>query len=388
MRPQGNRIDRTGERGSSWWFWRRRAALFVVIWVLACAAFVQAHELGTTRVSVVFHEGRSYDIDIVTDAPSLVEKLEALAGPQRAAGQAPNLSPSALGDRLFALDDIFRRRVTVAFDESAVHPAIAYAVSPAVDASSPILASIRLTGQVPREARHFTWLYSWTFVSYLLTVKENPSDTPATQWLEGGQASTPLPLTPPAPPFSRVGTAWRYFMLGFTHIAPNGLSHMLFVLAIFLMSGRVRTVLWQVSAFTLAHSITLGLSVYGLIAAPPAVLEPLIAVSIAYVAIENLLVTELKPWRIAPVFALGLLHGMGFGATLKDFGLARSDFLNVLLTFNVGVEAGQLFVIAAAFPLVVWQRGNRPWYHRRVVVPTSMIVACAAIYWTVESVTF
>ena len=195
-----------------------------------------------------------------------------------------------------------------------------------VDASSPVLATIRLTGQVPRDARHFTWLYSWTFVSYILTVKGNPSDSPATQWLEGGQSSGPLPLTPPAPRFSRVGTAWRYFTLGFTHIALNGLGHMLFVLAIFLMSGRVRTVLCQVSAFTVAHSITLGLSVYGLIAAPPAIIEPLMAVWIAYVAVENLLVTELKPWRIAPVFVLGLLHGMGLGGTLKDFGLARADF--------------------------------------------------------------
>ena len=131
---------------------------------------------------------------------------------------------------------------------------------------------------------------------------------------------------------------------------------MLFVFAIFLMTGRVRTVLCQITAFTVAHSITLGLSTYGLITARPAVVEPLIAIWIAYVAVEHLLVTELKPWRIAPVFVLGLLHGMGFGGTLKDFGLAGSDFLTALLTFNVGVEAGQLVVIAAAFPLVVWAR--------------------------------
>ena len=388
MRPQDKCIDRTDAGGSSRWFSLRSAAVCAVIWVLACAVLVRAHEIGTTRVSIVFHDGRSYDIEIVTDAPSLVEKLEAMAGPQRPAMQAPNLSPAALGDRLFALDDIFRRRVTVAFDDSAVHPAITYAVSPAVDATSPVLATIRLTGQVPRDASHFTWLYSWTFVSYALTVKGNPNDNPATQWLEGGQASAPLSLPPPPSPFSRVSTAWRYFTLGFTHIAPNGLDHMLFVFAIFLMSGRVRTVLCQITAFTVAHSITLGLSIYGLIAARPTIVEPLIAVWIAYVVVENLLVTELKPWRIVPLFALGLLHGMSFAGTLQDFGLAGSDFLTGLLTFNVGVEAGQLFVIAAAFPLVAWQGGNRPSYHRRIVVPASMVVACAAIYWTVESVLF
>src|SRR4030088_1640471 len=93
-----------------------------------------------------------------------------------------------------------------------------------------------------------------------------------------------------------------------------------------------------------------------------------------------------RSWRIALVFAFGLLHGMGFAGALKDLGLPRSEFLTALLTFNVGVEAGQLAVIATAFALVGWQWSDRAWYRRRIVVPASVLVACTALYWTVQRV--
>jgi hydrogenase/urease accessory protein HupE len=358
-------------------------AVSAAILVLACAIPVGAHEIGTTHVSALVEDGR-FDIEVVTDAASLAEKLDSVAGPRSAGGSPASTTAAAIRDRLAALDDIFRQRVTVRFDDSVVHPNISYSVSPAVDDTSPIVATIRLSGDVPHDARQFTWSYSWTFASYALTFKNHRSDDPNTVWLEGGQASSPQPLTARAAPVSRIETAWRYLALGFTHIVPHGLDHMLFVIGIFLLSGRLRTVLWQVSAFTVAHSITLGLSIYGVITAPPAIVEPLIAVSIAYVAIENVLVRELKPWRIALVFAFGLLHGMGFAGALKELGLPRSEFLTALVTFNLGVETGQLAVIGVAFLLVGWQCRNRAWYRGRIIVPASLAIACIAVYWTVE----
>ena len=356
--------------------------VFVALIVLG-ASVARAHETGTTRVSALFHEGHSYDIEIVTDAASLVDKLDALAGAQRSSLPPPALSPAAVRERLVARDDLFRQRVAVAFDGAAVRPTIRYSVSPAPDAMSPALATIRLTGEIPRDARHFTWAYSWMFASYALTAKRDDEADAAIEWLDGGQTSTPFPLTTSSPRIGRLGTAWRYFALGFTHIVPHGLDHMLFVIGIFLFSGRLRTVLWQVSAFTVAHSLTLGLSIYSVIEVPPAVVEPLIALSIVYIAVENLLLTELRSWRIVLVFTFGLLHGLGFAGALKELGLPRSDFMTALLTFNMGVEAGQLAVIAAAFLLVGWQC-HRAWYRHRVVVPASILIACTAVYWTVE----
>jgi hydrogenase/urease accessory protein HupE len=272
----------------------------------------------------------------------------------------------------------------MAFDASDVRPAIAYSVSPGFEATSAAAATIRLTGQIPQQARRFTWTYAWTFASYALTVRRAGSGNPATEWLEGGQRSAPFALTSPAAPVDRLGTAWRYLTLGFTHIVPHGLDHMLFVLGIYLLSGRARSVLWQVSAFTVAHSITLGLSLYGLVTVTPRIVEPLIALSIAYVAIENIFLSELKSWRVALVFAFGLLHGMGFAGALRELGLPRSEFMTALLAFNVGVEAGQLAVIGAAFMLVGWHCANRVWYRSCIVVPVSALIACTAVYWTIE----
>jgi hypothetical protein len=143
-------------------------------------------------------------------------------------------------------------------------------------------------------------------------------------------------------------------------------------------------VLWQVSAFTAAHSITLGLSLYGIVSVSPRIVEPLIAMSIAYVAIENMFLSELKSWRIALVFAFGLLHGMGFAGALKALELPRSEFVTALLSFNLGVEAGQLAVIAATFLMIGWYGADRSWYRRRIVVPASMAIACVAMYWTIQ----
>src|SRR5262249_31223139 len=289
---------------------------------------------------------------------------------------------------LASSDETCRQRVQLAFDATEVHPAIAYSVTPGSDAASTAVATIRLTGQIPPDASHFTWTYSWTFASYAMTVRRAASENPATAWLEGGQTSAPVAVMSPAPPVARLGTAWRYLTLGFTHIVPHGLDHMLFVLGIYLLSGRTRSVLSQVSAFTVAHSITLGLSIYGVVAVSPKIIEPLIAVSIAYVAIENIFLAELKSWRVALVFAFGLLHGMGFAGALQELGLPRSEFVTALLTFNMGVEAGQLAVIGAAFMLVGWHCANRTWYRGRVVVPASTLIACTAVYWTIQRLSF
>jgi hypothetical protein len=357
----------------SWTVSRRlviAAACGIAAFIVLCGSVARAHEIGTTRVSVVFRADGTYHIEIATDAAALLEKVEASAG-----------RPPA------PLEKTFRQRLTVAFDGLEVHPAIEYSVAPPPDPASPALASIRLAGEIPRGAREFTWNYSWTFASYALTVGSEGDEAAVTEWLEGGQTSSPIPLSAMAPP-SRLTSAWRYFSLGFTHILPHGLDHVLFVLGIFLLSGRLRAVLWQVSAFTVAHSITLGLSMYDRLTVSPTVVEPLIALSIAYVAIENLFLSELKSWRVVLVFAFGLLHGMGFAGALREIGLPRSDFLMALLTFNAGVEAGQLGVIGVAFVLVGLQCGACAWYRRRIVVPASALIACTAFYWTLERLSF
>jgi hydrogenase/urease accessory protein HupE len=348
--------------------------------LLLCSTGLEAHEIGTTHVSVRFQSTQTYDIEITTDATSLVEKLTTLTG----APAVDSGNTTALQAKLVKNEELFRRRLSIAFDGNSVRPTIDYFVKPSTDAALPPTAVIKLTGAIPAGADRFTWTYSWTFATYALSVWRNGAEEPTTEWLEGGQLSSAAALIETVPPVSRQVTALRYLSLGFTHIVPHGLDHMLFVLGIFLLSRRMKQVLMQVSAFTIAHSITLALTIYGIVSVSPAVVEPMIAVSIAYVAIENMLMSELKPWRVALVFAFGLLHGMGFAGALKELGLPRSEFITALVTFNVGVEAGQLAVIAAAFLAVGWYCGKRDWYRRRIVLPASALIACTAVYWTIE----
>jgi hydrogenase/urease accessory protein HupE len=187
---------------------------------------------------------------------------------------------------------------------------------------------------------------------------------------------------------SRTDIVWTYIQLGFTHILPLGLDHILFVLSIFFLEPRLKPVLWQATAFTVAHSITLGLAMYGLIAPPTAIVEPVIALSILFVAIENIFADRLNPWRVAIVFGFGLIHGLGFASALTGLGLPRNMFFESLISFNVGVELGQVTVILLAWLLVGRWFGQRTWYKQRVVIPASVVIGLLAAYWTVERVFF
>lgn len=180
-------------------------------------------------------------------------------------------------------------------------------------------------------------------------------------------------------------TAGLYLKLGFEHIVPRGLDHILFVLALFLASTRLKPLLIQVSVFTLAHTLTLGLAAAGWVHGPGALVEPLIAVSIAFVAVENLVAKEMTPWRPVVVFGFGLFHGLGFAGVLLDLGLPDDQFLAALIGFNVGVEIGQLTVILAAWTLL-HRYYAAPGYRPRFVLPASALIALTGGWWAVQRV--
>lgn len=180
----------------------------------------------------------------------------------------------------------------------------------------------------------------------------------------------------------------NYIGVGIDHIVPKGLDHILFVVGLFLFSSALRPLLLQVSAFTAAHTLTLGLSMAGLVNVSSAVVEPLIALSIVYVAVENVFLKTLHWWRPALIFGFGLLHGLGFATVLTEFGLSSSVFLPGLIGFNVGVEVGQLMVIAVCFSVLGYWFGQKSWYRSRITRPLSVIIALIGLYWFVERVFF
>lgn len=202
-------------------------------------------------------------------------------------------------------------------------------------------------------------------------------------FLTNGDLSEPLP---------REGAltegAWdvftRYVVAGFEHIIPLGIDHILFVLGLFFFSLRLRPLLFQVTAFTLAHTITLALASLDIVRVPGSIVEPLIAASIVYVGIENILGRENLRARTALVFGFGLLHGLGFASVLGDFGITAERFGVALVGFNIGVEFGQLAVIGLAYLAVGLWFGTRDWYRPYIAIPASLAISAIGAYWVVE----
>ena len=370
-------------------FWCALIVLAALWWPFGS----MAHEIRPAIVTVTFKADGRYQIDISAN----MEAVLAGVSPKHAdTNESPNArsynqlraSPSAdLKARIQDFSRTYLAGIAIEFDGARASPVLeSLEVPDAGDLQRARLSTLHLAGTAPAGARAFRWTYAPEFGSSVLRLQREGREGMAAFWLKEGTRSEPYPLAGEVKPVARAEVVQQYTALGFTHILPKGLDHILFVLGLFLLSVKWKPLLIQVTSFTVAHTITLGLSIYGFISLSPAIVEPLISASIVYVAIENVVTSELKPWRAFVVFGFGLLHGMGFAGVLREIGLPRSEFLTALLTFNLGVELGQLSVITLAYLLVgLWWK-NKPWYHQRIVRPLSILIAAVGCYWTVQRV--
>ncbi len=322
------------------------------------------------------------------------EQLLARIGPEYAdTNDAPNaaeydalreLEPGLLTEQFAGFVPEFMAEVGVQVDGA---PAslrfLRIDVPPVGDTELPRDSEVFLQGELPAGAA-LTWSWPQRFGSHVLRVVGDDPEKIMSAWLQPGEQAPPYQLGGDNAR-SRLAVIVDYLIIGFEHIVPLGIDHILFVLGLFLLSLHLKPLLWQVTAFTVAHTITLGLSIYGVVELSPAIVEPLIALSIVYVGIENCLYSTLKPWRVLLVFGFGLLHGLGFAGVLSEIGLPQDEFLTALLSFNVGVELGQLTVILLALLCVGWWR-NRSWYRSVVVVPGSLLISLTGAYWVWERV--
>jgi hypothetical protein len=177
----------------------------------------------------------------------------------------------------------------------------------------------------------------------------------------------------------------KFVGLGVAHILPGGLDHILFILGLFFLTRQFEALLLQITLFTMAHSLTLALSLYGVVDASTSLVEIAIALSIAFVAVDNLYQSRLHRWRPLMVFGSGLIHGLGFAHTFSDHRVSAEEFLPALFSFNVGIELGQLAVVSLAFASVAfWWRSQC--YMRRIARPASAMIAVVGLIWVIERV--
>ncbi|NWG46575.1 MAG: HupE/UreJ family protein [Alphaproteobacteria bacterium] len=375
------------------------ALLCLAAWAALAPSGARAHNLSYAVAKVAFAEDASFAIELHFFVPAFIlgqpqahltpETMERWAATPEAELEAAveraraylreGVEVYADGQR-FALDEVAFPDIATLREDGLVPPEDARP-------SAPVL----LYGKLPAGARTFSVVMPLDFTQTVVNIQD-AFGTSVTQPLAQGQRSHPfviergrasrdlvIPITIP----SVVVTFFDFGRFGFDHIIPDGIDHILFILGLFLFLPQWGPLAIQVTAFTVAHSVTLALSVFGLIDLPKLVIEPLIAASIAAVAFDNMFASKLHRWRTAVVFAFGLLHGIGFAEGLRALGLPSGEEAVALISFNLGVEAGQLFVLAVAFIALGWYQ-QKPWYRARVVIPASLLIGGIGVFWTVE----
>jgi hydrogenase/urease accessory protein HupE len=369
--------------------WLKPIMRVLVVLSICFAGVAYAHEVTPAISDLTVENGK---LTLKVDAPiegfisgiDLTAVKDTNASPLAASYDALRaLPPQQLEERFRTFWPEMAARMRMVADGTPLSASLSsIAVSDVPDVALPRQAIFVVSADVPANARQL--VVGWDKAFGGLVVRQQGVEKPYTGLLEAGADSAPIALAGGG----EVG-AWQSFLdyipVGFDHIVPKGLDHILFVLGLFFFSTRLKPLLWQVTAFTVAHTVTLALSSLGYVSVPGSIVEPLIAASIVFVAVENIWAKgELSPWRPAIVFGFGLLHGLGFASVLGEFGLPEGTFIPALIGFNIGVEFGQLAVIAVAAILFWTWCARQSWYRFAVVIPTSLLIAAIGAYWVVE----
>ena len=352
------------------------------------AGTARAHTFAFTDVTLALHADGTFTADLTADLDALALGMDNPTHSPALAAQIRSM-PAAQQDALVVqLGELLKRRVRVRFDGEPAPFAVSLpqrGTMAAADGAAPSTLGFvaRLEGRVPAGAKTVSLFASRAFPPVRLTVVAVDGRKGMAEVLDRGGESRALSVAEALTPSTAGQTAGRFLRLGFGHILPEGLDHVLFVLGLALLSPRLSPLLAQVTAFTLAHTVTLALAVYSVLSLPSRVVEPLIAASIVYVAVENLFRREPTWLRLALVFSFGLLHGLGFAGALSEMGWPQGRKLLALLSFNAGVEMGQLTVIAAAVALLA--ASSRLGIPRRPVERgLSLAIAAVGLVWFVQ----
>lgn len=254
------------------------------------------------------------------------------------------------------------------------------------DLTQPRLTTIMLSADLPQGNDDVIVALSADLGAYI--IRQNAplidEDDLYADFIAAGLESQPIPRQ------DIVERSWQetftqYIVSGIAHIIPKGLDHIVFIMGLYFFSPRLRPLLMQVTVFTLAHSVTLAMATLKLVYIPASIVEPLIALSIAWIGVENILRPKIGVGRLTVIFVFGLLHGLGFAFVLGEVGLSGSAFVLSLVAFNIGVEVGQLLVLA---PLVILGLfvSHRKDYRKRLEIPASAAIAAIGLYWFFERV--
>ncbi len=367
----------------------KHVVLSVMSVLLLCGVSI-AHEVQPAIADLSFNDDGTYTISIVLNLEAVIAGIEPENGDTSDSENAPEydrmrlLSSGELAEIYLQFEDEFLEGLRLQADGLPLDASVRQVTIPPIgDTDLARESTMYVEGELPQDAQTFTWGWAQKFGSSVIRIGADEENEAYSAYIVEGQLSDPLQITG-SRARSWAQTILNYISVGYVHIVPKGLDHILFVVGLFLLSTRLHPLLWQITAFTIAHTISLALGITGLVTVSPAIVEPLIALSIIYVAVENLFTQKLTRWRPFVIFGFGLLHGLGFAGVLQEIGLPQDQFVVGLISFNVGVELGQLSVIAGCFVLVGFWFAKTPWYHRFIVIPASLAIGALALWWFIE----
>lgn len=367
-----------------------RMTLLIAL-ILPASAF--AHELRPSVADITFTQG-TFTVELQVTLEALIAEVDPNLSDTSESENAARydtlraMEPDILADAFIAYQGTFLSAITANIGEHAQPLTVRAVAIPEVGNLDLIRDSVvTITGDIPAKAETLTFGWDEQFGPLILRVTTIEGVDGYAAYLRGGQLSDAISLDGVTRQ-SRMSVLADYIAIGFTHIVPKGLDHILFVVGLFLLSSSMRPLMWQVSAFTLAHTISLGLGMLGWVKISPSIVEPLIAASIVYVCVENIFRRDLSHWRPLVVFGFGLLHGLGFAGVLLEVGFVQSEFISSLIGFNIGVELGQLTIIALCFALIGAWFGRKAWYRGVITVPLSIGIAAIGAFWFFERVFF
>lgn len=368
--------------------------LSVMLFCVTVLNVAYAHELRPSVADFKLLSGDRYQISIQTNVEALISKIGAEHSDTKESKNASvydklrSASAAKIIIKFESFKPIFLSELEISFDGVRDVPLEAKVFVPNVgDIDIARDSVIVVTGKLPTGSTKFQWLWPQKYGASIIRLDEleNELSEGYAAFLRGGVKSDPI-LLEGAKPLSFLQTVKAYLEVGFTHIIPKGLDHILFVVGLFLLSVKLRPLLWQITAFTIAHTVTLALGMLEVVTISPSIVEPLIAASIVYVAVENIMTDKLQKWRPFIVFCFGLLHGLGFAGVLASIGLNSGSFVTGLISFNVGVELGQLAIIVICYFTVGYWFGSKTWYRKYISIPASLFIAVIAIWWVYERV--
>tara|TARA_B110000438_G_scaffold7830_1_gene7665 strand:+ start:978 stop:2126 length:1149 start_codon:yes stop_codon:yes gene_type:complete len=238
------------------------------------------------------------------------------------------------------------------------------------------------------ESENFT--FKWIKNYGAIILRENNDlkleDELVTEYLQSGTETDPIFFKENN--FRSMFTSFtNFFVLGIQHIIPKGLDHILFIFGLFLFSSSLNKLIKQITIFTIAHSITLIFVSLSLIKINPQIVEPIIALSIVYVGLENIFKNYIKEYmRYVVILFFGLLHGLGFALVLSDIGFRSSKLFINLISFNIGIEVAQISIILFLYLLIAIKFANNKYYRITFQIPSSILIASIGLYWFIERI--